>query len=94
MNARWIRGRLVEETERAREGVIGVLDAQRCGGDFLKFRLDEDGCGVGGAGECGVLNVRNEGNFSGAGFFNAFDAGDFKVWVAAEFRTELRCQFA
>ena len=86
MNSGRISGRLVEEAERAREGVIGILDAQGCGGDFLKFRLDEDGGGVGGAGERGVLNVRNEGDFGGAGFFNALDAGNFEVWIAAEFR--------
>ena len=94
MNSRRIRRRLVEEAERAREGVIGILDAQRCGGNFLKFGLDEDGSGLGGAGESGVLYVRNESDFSRAGFFNAFDAGNFKIGVAAEFRAKLRCQFA
>ncbi len=54
MNAGRVSRRLVEEAERARKGVIGILDAQRCGGDFLKFRLDEDGRGVRGAGERGV----------------------------------------
>ena len=94
MNAGRIGGRLIEEAERAREGVVGVLDAQGCGGDFLKFGLDEDGGGVGGAGERGVARIGDEGDFGGAGFFNAFDAGDFEVGVAAEFRAQPACQFA
>ena len=94
MNAGRVGRRLVEEAERAREGVIGILDAQGCGGDLLKLGLDEDGCGMGGAGERGVAEVGDEGDFGGAGFFNALDAGNFEVWVAAEFRAQLRCQFA
>ena len=74
--------------------MIGILDAQGCGGDFLKVRLDEDGCGVRGAGERGVAHIGDEGDFGGAGFFNAFDAGNFEIGVAAEFRAKLRCQFA
>ena len=74
--------------------MIGILDAQGCGGDLLEFRLDEDGGGLRGAGERGVAEIGDEGDFGGAGFFNAFDAGYFEVWVAAEFRAKLRCQFA
>ncbi len=94
MDAGRVSGRLVEEAERAREGVIGVLDAQGCGGDLLKFGLDEDGGGVGGAGERGVAGIGDEGDFGGAGLFNAFDAGNFQVRVAAEFRAQTACQFA
>ena len=88
MNSGRIGRRLIEEAERAREGVIGILDAQGCGGDFLKVGLDEDGGGVRGAGERGVAGIGDEGDFGGAGFFNAFDAGNFEVWVAAEFRAQ------
>ena len=71
MNAGRIGGRLVEEAERAGEGVIGILDAEGCGGDLLKFGLDEDGGGARGAGESGVAGIGDEGDFSGAGFFDA-----------------------
>lgn len=74
--------------------MIGILDAQGSGRDLLKFRLDEDGCGVRGAGERGVLDVCNEGDFGGAGLFDAFNAGNLEVRIAAEFRAKLRCQFA
>ena len=94
MNSGRISRRLVEEAKRARESVIGILDAQRCGGDFLELRFNDDGSGVRGAGQRSVLNVRNEGDFGGAGFFNALYAGNFKVRIAAEFRAKLRCQFA
>lgn len=94
MNSGRVGGRLIEEAERAREGVIGILDAQGCSGDFLKVRLDEDSGGLRRAGERGVFDVGDKGNFGGAGFFNAFDAGDFEIRVAAEFRAKLRCQFA
>ena len=94
MNAGRVGRRLVEEAERASEGVIGILDAESCGGDFLKLGLDDDGGGVGGAGESGVAGIGDEGDFGGAGFFNALDAGNFEVWVAAEFRAQPACQFA
>ena len=74
--------------------MIRVLDAQRGGGDFLNFRLDDDRGSARGASQRGVFNVCNEGDFGGAGLFNALDAGDFEVWIAAEFRAQLRCQFA
>jgi len=47
-----------------------------------------------GACERCVAHVGDEGDFAGAGFFNALDAGNFKVRVAAEFRAQLRSQFA
>ena len=94
MNSGRVDGRLIEEAERARRGVIGILDAQRCGGDFLKVWLDKDGRGVRRARKRGVAHIGHEGDFGGAGFFNAFDAGNFEIGVAAEFRAELRCQFA
>ena len=74
-----ISGRLIEESERAVEGVVGVLDAQGCGGDFLEFGLDDDGGGAGGSGESGVAGIRDEGDFGGAGYFNPIDAGNFEV---------------
>ena len=94
VNAGRISRRLIEEAERAREGVVGILDAQGCGGDFLELRLDDDGGGVRGAGQRGVAGIGDEGDFGGAGFFNALDAGDFEVRVAAEFRAQTACQFA
>ena len=69
MNSGPIRRRLMEEAERAREGVVGVLDAQRCGGDFLELGLDENCGGVRVAGERGVLNVRNESDLGWARLF-------------------------
>ena len=88
MNAGRVGGRLVEKAERAGEGVIGILDAQGCGGDFLEFGLDDDGGGACGAGESGVAGIGDEGDLGGAGYFNAFDAGNFQVWIAAEFRAQ------
>ncbi len=41
MNAGRISRRLIEESQCAREGVVGILDAKRGGGDLLKFRLDD-----------------------------------------------------
>src|SRR6185437_490328 len=50
MNAGRIRRWRVKESKRAREGVIGVANAQRGGGYFLEIRLNDDGSGAGGAG--------------------------------------------
>ena len=94
MNPGGIGRRLIEKAERAREGEIGILDAQRCGRDLLKLGLDKDGGGAGGAGEGGVAGIGDEGDFGGPGFFNSFDAGDFQLRVAAEFRAQPACQFA
>lgn len=94
MDAGRVRRRLVEKAERAREGVIRVLNAKGCGGNLLEVGLDDDCSGASGAGERGVANVGDEGDVGGAGFFNAFDASNFEIGVAAEFRAQLRCQFA
>ena len=84
MDSRAVGGRLVEEFERAGEGEVGIGDAQGGGGDWLECRLDQDGGGVGGAGERGVLGVGDEGELAGAGLFQAGGGGDFGVGVALE----------
>lgn len=91
MNSWRISGRLVKETERSGEGVVGIFDTQRSYRDFLEIGFDKNCCGVGGAGETSVLWIRNEGDFCGAGFFDSLYAGDFKVSVAAEFSAETTC---
>ena len=94
MDAGRVSGRLIEEGESAREGVIGVLDAKGGGGNFLEFGLDEDGGGAGGAGERSVFGIGDEGDFARGRFFDAFDAGDFEIGIAAEFRAETACELA
>jgi hypothetical protein len=86
MDAGRVGRRLIEETERARKGVIGVLDAEGSRGDLLKFGFDDDSGGSCGAGERGIAGICDEGDLSRTGFLKAFDAGNFQVRVAAEFR--------
>ena len=86
MNAGRVGWRLVKEAERTRKGVIGVLDAEGSRGDLLKFGFDDDSGGSCGAGERGIAGICDEGDLSRTGFLKAFDAGNFQVRVAAEFR--------
>ena len=79
-----VRGRLIEQAESARERVIGILDAKRGDWDFLKVGLNENGGGAGGAGEGSVLGIGDKRDFGRAGFFDAFDASDFEIGIAAE----------
>ena len=94
VDAGGVYGRLVEEGQGAGEGEIGIRDAEGCGGDFLKFWINQDRCGVGFAGEGGVAGVGDEGHLRGAGLFNALDAGDFQLRVSAEFGAQPGCQLA
>ena len=94
MDAGRVHWRLIEKAERARKGMIGILDAQRGGRDLLEFRLDDDRRGTRGAGQCRVARIRDEGDLGGAGFFDALDAGDFQVGIAAQFGAQTACQLA
>ncbi len=75
-----VGGRLVEELDGAGEGEVGILDAQGGGGDLGEVRFDEDGGGLGGAGEGGVLGVGDEGEVAGSGGVDGGDAGDVLRW--------------
>ena len=77
---------LIKEAQCARKGEIRVLDAESCSWNFLKFGLYEDGCGACGARQGCVAGISDEGDLSGSGFLNAFDAGYFDFRVATEFR--------
>ena len=75
---------LVEEFEGAGEGQIGIGDAQGCGGDITEGGFDQDGGGLGGAGQRRVLGVGDEGELAGTGVFEAGGGGDFGVGIAVE----------
>ena len=91
VNAGSVRRRLVEEAERAGKSVIRILDANRGCCDLLKLRLNNDRCGLGGAGEGSVAGIRDEGDLRGPGFFNALHACDFQVRIAAQFGAQTAC---
>ena len=91
MNAGSVSRRLVEEAQRARKGVIRILDANRGRRNLLELRLDNDRRGVGGAGEGSVAGICDEGDLGGPGFFNALDACDFEVGIAAQFGAQTAC---
>jgi len=88
VDAGGVDGGLIEELEGLGEGVVGVLDAQGGGRNFLEVGFDDDGGGAGGAGECSVARVGDEGDLGGAGLFETGDTGDLEVGVATEFGTE------
>jgi hypothetical protein len=79
MHSRGIAQRLVEEFEGVREAEIGILDTQRRSGDGGKLFGNNHSCRLGQPGCGGVLGVGDESEFSGAGLFNAVEAGDFCV---------------
>ena len=89
-----IGGRLVEEARAREKGQIGVLDAQGGGGDLLEVGLDQDGGGMGRAGQGRVPGIGHEGDFGGAGLFNSFDTSDFQLRVPAQLRAQPACQLA
>src|SRR6185312_9118374 len=61
VNAGRVLGLLIEEAHGFGEGEIGIRRAERGGGDIGKVGRDDDGSGVGGAGEGGVAWVGDEG---------------------------------
>ena len=75
---------LVEELEGAGEGEVWIPDAEGCGGDGAEGGFDQDGGGLCGAGQRGVLGVGDEGELAGAGVFEAGGGGDFGVGIAVE----------
>src|SRR5580704_6263870 len=83
MNTRGIRRRLIEEAQRARKSVIRILDANRGCRDLLKLRLDNNRLGMSGASKRSVARICDKGNLGGSSFFDALDACDLEVGIAA-----------
>ena len=94
MHPRGVGGRLVEESQGAREGQVGILDSKRRGCDLREFGLNQNGGGLRGAGKGGVAGVGNEGDFGRSGNLNPFHARHFHACVAVEGCAQPRCQFA
>jgi hypothetical protein len=94
MNAGRVGRGLIEKAQRTGEGQIGVLDAQSGGGNLLKFRLNQDRRGFGGARETRISGIGHEGYLRGPGILNPFHTSYFQLRVPAEFRAQPACQFA
>jgi hypothetical protein len=66
-----VGGGFVEKLEGVGEGEVGIPDAEGCSGDLAEGGLDQNGGGLGGAGQRRVLGIGDEGELAGAGFFEA-----------------------
>jgi hypothetical protein len=84
VDARNVRGRLVEKLDSPGKGEVGVFDAEGRGMDLGECRLDQDRGGFGGAGQGSVFGVRNERQVACACGLDGGDSGDLSSWVAVE----------
>ena len=83
VNARIVSRRLVKKPEGAREGQIGILDAQRRRRNLLKLGLDQHRGSLRLARQSGVLGVGHEGDLSGSSLLNPFNTSYFQLRVSA-----------
>jgi hypothetical protein len=74
--------------KRLGEGQVRIGEAQGGGGYLREIRGDEHRGGLRGAGQGCVFGVGDEGDFRGAGLFDAADSGDFEAAVSMQIRAQ------